>query len=152
MRKHTRRKVYELVNPITHAMQGAAVTAKHLLDKLRMKELSAIESFRTGTATRHDWMAIADYLNLCECLALDGVGPEALEPCQMAQEALGSAHERLQRTGRLGVTGPELQALRDAYSFHDLQRQSISRSRYEDAIRTTAARIRSAPESVKVYA
>lgn len=152
MRKRCKRKHYALVDPVSLALQGAAVTEKHLLDKLRLKELSAIESFRTGVATRHDWMAIADYLNLCECLALDGVGPEALEPCQRAQEALGNAHSRLQTSGRLGMTGPELQSLREAYSYHDIQRQSISRSRYEEAIRKTVARIKSAPESVKVYA
>ena len=50
----------------------------------------------------------------------------------------------------IGVSGPELQALRDGYQFHDLQRQSISRSRYERAIVTTANRIRSAHPSLKV--
>lgn len=150
MRKRTRRKHYALVNPILHAIAGAAITDSADLDKVRMRELSSIESFRTGAATRDDWMAMADMLNITETLARDGVGPEALEACLRAQEALGAAHERHVKHGRIAVSGPELQALRDAYSFHDLQRLSISRSRYEQAIAKTANRIRSAHPSVKV--
>lgn len=150
MRKHTRRRVYELVNPIAHAIAGAAITDSANLDKLRMRELSAIESFRIGRACRQDWLALADMLNICETLARDGVGPEALEPCLAAQEALGACHDRHKRTGKLGFTGPELQAMRDAYGWHDAQRTNISRSRYEAGIQKTANRIRSAHPSVKV--
>lgn len=44
-RKHCRRKVYPLVNPIARAMEGAAITPDNLLDKLRLQELSAIDAF-----------------------------------------------------------------------------------------------------------
>ena len=152
MKKRTRRKVYLLANPIALAIEGAAITDASALDKLRLRELSAVESFRTGKATRDDWMSLADMLNICETLAKDGIGPEAMDPCQKAQDAPGAAKDRLDKHGRLLLTGPELQALRDAYEYHDLQRLSISRSRYERAIRDTANRIRSAHPSVKVYA
>lgn len=152
VKKRTRRKVYPLVNTIARAMEGAAITDATALDKVRMRELSAVESFRTGTATRDDWVALADMLDICETLARDGIGPEAMDPCMRAQEALGAAKQRLDKHGRLAVTGPELQALRDAYEYHDLQRLSISRSRYERAILDTANRIRSAHPYVKIYA
>jgi hypothetical protein len=150
MKKQCKRKVYALVNPIAHAMAGAGVTDPKLLDRLRIRELSAIESFRTGAATRQDWMDVADFLNITETLATEGIGPEALEACQRAQQALSEAFARRERTGKLGVTGPELQSMRDCYEFHDLQRTSISRARYEQAIAKTANRIRSAHPSVKV--
>ena len=150
-RKRTRRKAARVVeNPVLHAILGAAVTDTASLDKLRLRELSAIEVFRTGTATRQEWCDIADFLNICETLARDGIGPEALESCMRAQDALGEAHRRLHEHGRLAMTGPELQAVRDCYEFHDLQRISISRQRYEQAIAKTAARIKSAHPSVKV--
>lgn len=149
-RKRTRRKHFALVNPIEHAIAGAAITDGSLLDKLRVRELSAIEAFRTGRATAQEWRDLADLLNICETLATDGIGPEAMEPCQRAQDALGEAHRRLQEHGRLAMTGPELQALRDAYDYADLQRISISRLRYEQAIKRTADRIRSSHPSVKV--
>lgn len=151
-RKKCRRKVWALIDPIAHAIAGAAITDTASLDKLRMLELSAIEAFAKGRATSDDWRAIADLLNLCETLALDGIGPEALEPCTQAQEALGQAHARHKAGRPLLFTGPELQAVRDSFAFHDLQRTSISRSQYEQAIEKTPNRIRSAHPDLKVYA
>ena len=151
-RKKCRRKVWALIDPIAHAIAGAAITDTASLDKLRMLELSAIEAFAKGHATREDWRALADMLNLCETLGRDGIGPEALEPCTQAQEALGHAHARHKAGKPLLFTGPELQAVRDSFAYHDLQRTSISRSQYEQAITKTANRIKSAHPSLKVYA
>lgn len=150
-RKHCRRKHYPLVNPVGCAIAGAAITDTARLDKLRLLELSALEAFRTGQATPSDWRALADVANIAETMALDGIGPEVLEPCRLASEALGEAHARYKDRGKLGLSGPELQALRELHSYHDLQRSSISRGEYERAIKKTADRIRSAHPSVKVY-
>lgn len=149
MRKRTRRKVYPLFNPISYAIEGAAFTTERDLDKLRMLELTAIDQFAHGTATVRQWQDITDMLNLCETMAKQGIGPEALEACQRAQAALVEAAARYERTRRMGTTGEGLKAMRDLYEYHDLQRQSISRSEYESAIRVTSNRIRSkAPEVV----
>lgn len=151
-RKHTRRKVWPLVNPITMALAGAAITDTADLDRLSMIELSALDAFARGAATREDWRSLADMLNVSQTLSEDGVGPEALDANRAAQEALGACQERSKRHGgKLLFTGPELQAMRNAYEYADLQRSSISRSRLERAIRATADRIRSAAPSVKVY-
>jgi hypothetical protein len=149
-RKKTRRKHWNLVNPILHAIQGAAITDAASLNELRKREYLAVEAFRTGKATKDDWRSLADMLNLCETMALGGIGPEALEACGRAQEALGNAQQRYKAGKSLGFTGPELTAMREVYEYHDLQRQSVSRSEYERAIQTTANRIRSAHPSVKV--
>ena len=150
-RKHCRRKHYPLVNPVDCAIAGAAITDTARLDKLRMLELSALEAFRTGRATPDDWRALADCVNVAETMALEGIGPEVIEPCRQASEALGIAHLRYKQRGKLGLSGIELQALRELHEFHDLQRTSISRSEYERAIKKTGDRIRSAHPSVKVY-
>jgi hypothetical protein len=52
VRKRTKRKVYNLINPITHAIEGAALLEKHRLDSLRLIELTAIEAFAKGKAGR----------------------------------------------------------------------------------------------------
>jgi len=150
-RKRCVRKVYALVNPITMAMEGCAITPSDKLDKLRMLELSAIEAFAKGRATPDDWRALADMLNVTETMAGMGIGPEALEPCMQAQAALGAAHARHKAGKPLLFTGPELQMLRDCYEWHDLQRQSVARSQYEAAIKRTGDRIRSAAPDVRVY-
>lgn len=150
-RKHCRRKHYPLVNPVDCAIAGAAITDTARLDKLRLLELSALEAFRTGQATPSDWRALADVANIAETMALDGIGPEVMEPCRLASEALGEAHNRYKSMGRLGLSGPELQALRELHAWHDTQRTSIARSEYERAIKKTADRIRSASPKVKVF-
>ncbi len=151
MRKHTKRRIYELVNPIKHAMEGAAFTSQQHLDALRIRELAAIEAFAKGQATVREWHEMTAMLNLAEMMAKRGIGPEVLVACQKAQEALIEAQQRFEKTKRMGTTGVGLQALRDLYEFHDLQRQSVARSEYESAIKAMTNRIRSkAPEVVEL--
>ena len=40
MRKKTRRKVWALVNPIQHAIEGAAITPEDKLNQLQLRELT----------------------------------------------------------------------------------------------------------------
>ena len=142
MRKRTRRKHYTLVNCVTHAIEGARVADDKLLNAVRMLELSAIEAFRTGTARRTEWQSVVDMLNVCETMAEGGVGPEALVACKAAEEHLIDAARRYEKTGRMGMTGPGLQSLRDVFAYHDLQRQSISRSKYAEFIAKTVKAIK----------
>lgn len=151
MRKHTRRKHWQLINPILHAIQGAAITPSEELDQLRMKELAAVEAFAKGTAALQDWQDITAMLNLTETMAKDGIGPEALPVCKAAQEHLVEAAQRYERIEKMGTTGPGIQSFRDLFQYHDLQRQSVSRSEYERAIAKTLARVRSkAPEVMEL--
>ena len=147
MKKRTRRKVWPLVNPISYAMEGAAYAGQDALNRLRLLELAAIEDFAKGKATIYTWQTITDMLNLCEVMARKGIGPEALEACERAQAALVAASKRYEATKRMGTTGEGLQAFRDLFAYHDLQRQSVCKADYEKAIIATRNRIKSrAPE------
>jgi hypothetical protein len=151
-RKRTHRKVWPLSNPIALAIDGARITDDVRLDQLCLLELSAIESFKTGTATQDDWRAMADLVNLSETMCGMGIGKaEVLPTAQLVEQALGEAQVRFQTTGRIGTTGPGLQAMRDLQEWHHVQRTSVARSVYEQAIVQTRNRIRSAHPSVKVY-
>ena len=143
MRKQTRRKVYRLVNPISYAMEGASITPNEILDKLRQKELISIEAFRMGKADLADWQMINDMANLCEVMAKSGIGPEALKAAERTHEYLLEAYHRYNKTKRMGTSGLGLVAFRDCYEYHDLQRQSISRSVYEQMLTKTMNQIRS---------
>jgi hypothetical protein len=81
--------------------------------------------------------------NLTQTLAGMGVGYEAMPDAHKAEAGLIEAAERFQRTGKMGLSGPAIQALRDVIEWHSLQRSSIPRSQYEQAIRLTGARIKS---------
>jgi hypothetical protein len=143
MRKKKHRKVYSLVNPIFHAIEGAAITDEDTLNKLRDNELKAIEAFRLGAANEMDWKVISEFCNLAESMARDGIGPEALVATSAAQEALKEAHDRYLRIGKMGTTGQGLTAFKDAYEYHDLQRQSVARSVYERHIERVYNKIKS---------
>jgi hypothetical protein len=142
-RKKCRRKVWALVNPIEFAVSGAAIAPRKDLDQLLMREIGALDAIVRGHGTLKEWQDLAALNNLTMTLAGQGVGPEALEAAQKAEAALIDAAARFQSTGRMGFTGPAIQAIRDVIEFHDLQRSSISRSDYEKAIQLTIARIRS---------
>ena len=150
MRKRCVRRHYALINPIQHAIAGAAVTDDRLLAHLKTVELSAIESMRTGKASREDWKAMADMTNLAESMGKDGIGPEVLPYAKAAEEALIRAHGRHAEGKGLGMDAEGLQALRELAEWHHLQRTSISRAEYERAIKRCADRIRSMKGSAVV--
>lgn len=143
MRKRTRRKQYALVNPIAHAIAGACITDEQSLDKLRLGELAAIDAMARGGATIEDWRLLADMVNICETIADNGVGPEALPHCHQLQEDLILAAQRFEKNGRMGLTGVGLKAAREVYAYHDAQRINITRADYERFIEKTRNRIRS---------
>jgi hypothetical protein len=148
VRKRTRRKIYALVNPIEMAIQGATITPNSQLDKLRALELSAIDAIARGQGTVSDLEAMRDMINLAETMARGGIGIEVLEPCEKAEHELVSMVARYNRTRRIGATGPGLEAFREAFRWHDLQRTSIDRSEYERYIQKTANALRAGRATV----
>jgi hypothetical protein len=150
MRKQTKRKFWKLIDPIRHAILGAGITQNHLLDKLRLTELASIDAMTRGLGTLQDWQELTDMMNISEVMALDGVGPEVLPHCQQAQNALEQAALRYQSTMRMGLSETGINALRDVFEYHDLQRRSISRSEYEKYIIKTRQRIMSRAKEVVV--
>ena len=148
MKKKTKRQHWKLIDPLRHALLGAAITQSHLLDKLRLRELAAIEAMSKGNGTLVEWQELADMMNICEVMGSSGIGAEALPHCQQAQEALTEAARRFEKTGRMGLSGVGLQALREVYEYHDLQRSSVPRSVYEQMIVKTRNRVRSKSKEV----
>lgn len=73
MRKQCKRKIWSTaINPVAHAIAGAAITTDDVLFKLRMNEYSALDSIIRGEGTVLHWQVIVDTLNVAECMALDG--------------------------------------------------------------------------------
>jgi hypothetical protein len=150
MRKTTKRKHWKLIDPVRHAILGAGVTQEHLLNKLRLTELAALDAMTKGFGTIQDWQELTDMMNISEVMARDGVGPEVLPVCQQAQEALEQAAKRFEKTRKMGLSGTGINALREVFEYHDLQRRSISRSEYEKYIIKTRQRIKSQAKEVVV--
>ena len=95
-----------------------------------------------------EWQELADMMNICEVMASNGIGPEALPHCQDSQEALTQAARRFESTGKMGLSGVGLNAIREVYEYHDLQRSSVPRSVYEQMIVKTRNRVKSKSKEV----
>tara|TARA_R110000868_G_scaffold409618_1_gene695482 strand:+ start:462 stop:920 length:459 start_codon:yes stop_codon:yes gene_type:complete len=150
MRKKCRRKVYQLLDCVSHAIAGAAITTDEQLKLLKDKELAAIEAIRTGNATVYTWQELVDMNNICQVMARQGIGPEALVDCMIAEIELKHAAKRFEATGRMLLTGTGLRAINEVLEWHHLQRTSISRSEYERMIDKTRNKLRSRSKDVTV--
>ena len=150
MRKQCRRKVYQLVDPIAHAIAGAGITTDDCLKQLKDKEQAAIEAMRTGNATVWTWQELVDMNNICQVMARHGIGPEALPDCMMAEIELKHAAKRFESTGKMLLTGTGLRAINEVSEWHQLQRTSISRAEYERMIEKTRNKIKSKSKDVTV--
>lgn len=144
MRKQTRRKIWDTsLNPVTHAMTGAAIADEESLNILRKKEQGSLHAFRHGTANKHDWNNINAVVRLAESMANAGIGPEVMVHAKIAEMHLLDAHERYKRIGKMGSTALGLQSFQDIIEYHELQRTGVARSVYEKHIKKVADMIRS---------
>lgn len=148
MRKRTKRKMWNLIDPLTHAIVGAAITPRPTLDKLRFLEYSALEAITKGNGTIQDWRTLVDVLNLSEVMAKAGIGPEVLPICEKAQEALHKAAMHYQKTLHMVLDYKGIEALRDLIEYADLQQASISRSEFEKYVKKTRDYIKSNSDKV----
>jgi len=124
------------------------VTEDRLLDKLRMRELSAFDSMVKGWGTVEDWRVLVDMMNIAEMMGKSGIGPEVLPYCEEGCQAMTEAARRYQKSMKMGLSGVGINALREICAYHDLQRTSVSRSVYETMITKTSNYLRSKGKDV----
>ena len=148
MRKKTKRKHWALLDCVSHAIVGAAITHRERLDKLRLLEYSALDAMIKGQGTVQDWRTLVDVMNLAEMMGKSGIGPEVLPICEKAQESLHKAAMRYQETMRMGLDGVGIQAIRELIEYADLQQASIPRSEFEKYIQKTKNYIKSHGDKV----
>lgn len=138
MRKRCRRRVWSTdINPIAHAIAGACITDPSSLNELRVGEVRSLELMKTGEAGVQEWQILCDMMNIAETMGRNGIGPEVLEHCEIANEALHRAAKRYEATKKMGLSGEGLKALGDIMEYHDLQRTSVSRAKYQQMIEKT---------------
>jgi hypothetical protein len=143
MRKRTKRKIWNRIDPVAHAIAGAAKIDEASLNIMRINELAAIDAMAHGQGTLTDYRLLADMLNVSERMAENNIGPEALDACRPFNDELAAMAQRYERTGKFGFAGGGLALAQDVYQYHDLQRQSITRAQYENMIKKTADYLRS---------
>ncbi len=96
-----------------------------------------------GNATTNDWRILVDMLNIAEIMAINGIGIEVLEVCEIVQKEMEAAAHRYEKTRKMGLSGTGIRYIKELYELHDLQRTSISRAEFERMIDKTINYIRS---------
>ena len=87
-----------------------------------------MEKMRTGQADVYVWQRLVDINNICQVMAQQGVGPEALPDSLMAEIELKHAAKRFEATSKMLLTGVGLKSMQEVLQWHHLQRTSVSRS------------------------
>lgn len=108
-----------------------------------------MEAFRKGVATTQDWNNINAVVQLAESMAAANIGPEVMVHVKIAEMHLLDAHERYKRIGKMGSTGPGLQAFQDIIEYHELQRTAVARSVYEKHIKRVTDMIKSRSSKIR---
>lgn len=143
-RKKCRRKVWAVGDAVSVAIAGARVIDDQRLADLHAVERTALEAFQFGRAEWKHWGAITGVVQAARVLVEFGVGPEVLPTIERVERFLEAAQARHEATGRLGATGPDLQAVRDLFEYHDLQRTSVDLATYQRAVEKAINRARNA--------
>lgn len=142
MRKKCRRKVWSTnIDSVAHAIAGAAITTQDVLDRLRMDEYNALDCIMRGVGTDDHWQILCNTLNVAECMALDGIGPEVLPCCERVEKALLKSADYYRKHGRIVLDADGIKAVREMIEYADLQQKSISRAQFERFIQKTRNKV-----------
>ena len=109
----------QLPDPLAWVLGGLKpITTSHeSITLVRIKNHSAIQSIRSGTATINDVDVLIAAFNIAEALAQIGQGADWLPEIRAAQDALASAGNR----SKYLFSGAELTAVNLGMEIHDAQ-------------------------------
>lgn len=132
------------------AIEGACITPQETLKTLTDRESEAIDAMMKGKGNLRYWQDIVDMNNVCQTMGRNGIGPECLVDCMMAEIELKAAAKRYEKTGKMGLTAVGIKSIQNVQEWHKLQRASISRKEYENQIKKTLSKLRSRSSEVEV--
>lgn len=117
MRKRTVRKVYDLINPITHAMYQASRLTTAEWNKQMVPVIAAVDLLTKGQWKPDNWQPLFECLNRIESLTkLNNV--DASEFINDAQKAMVDALDRKQTIGATAFKASELEVVREVVNVY----------------------------------
>ena len=130
--------------PLHIAARNAAVSPRSVREELELIELAALDCITRGHGTWRDVQKLADACNIASTLAKEWkVGDaECIYALRNGEVAIIHCAARLERTGKIGFSGSELQDVREMLSWAHAQRDAVDRKTFLAAIKLTQARIR----------
>ena len=151
--RQRRSKRYVLhITPLELAIRNAATAPKQSRDTLALSDLSTLDAITRGKGRLSDFRYLVDICNLCEVLAKDYRigGEEVLAAIKAAESAFLSCARRIETTGKIGFSGPELAAVREMLEWASAQREAASRGVYLSAIKLLSARVKGGSVTVEM--
>jgi hypothetical protein len=140
MRKRSKyRPKAQLTDPLTWVLAGMrpVLTAKEVMDNVRIKNHLALRCVVEGTATRKDMDVLIEAFNITEALARvdPALGRDWAEEIKAGQDALLAMGKRGVSLGdRFVFTGAELNAANTVMELHDAQLDRCTVAQMEKAI------------------
>lgn len=140
MRKRSKyRPKPQLTDPLTWVLAGMkpVLTAKEVMDNVRIKNHLALRCVVDGTATRKDMDILIEAFNVTEalCRVDASLGRDWSEEIKAGQDALLAMGRRgLAKGDRFVFTGPELNAANIVMEIHDAQLERCTVAQMEKAL------------------
>ena len=141
------------MTPIETAIRNAAIVPSQSRSLLRTADLSTLETITRGKGRLSDFRYLVDISNLCETLAKDfkiEENGEVMKAVKAAEAAFLSCAKRIETTGKIGFTGPELTSVREMLEWAQAQREAASRGVYLAAIKLLGARVKGGSVTVEM--
>jgi hypothetical protein len=140
MRKRSKyRPKPQLPDPLNWVIAGMrpVLTAKNVMDNVRIKNHLALRCVVDGTATRKDMDVLIEAFNITEALCrIDAaLGRDWSKEIKEGQDALLAMGKRgVAKGDRFLFTGPELSAANTVMEIHDAQLERCTISQMEKAL------------------
>lgn len=130
--------------PIQIAARNAEVSPKSVREELELIELAALDAITRGHGTWRDVQKLADACNIASTLAKEWKmgDAECIYALRNGEVAIIHCAARMERTGKIGFSGSELQDVREMLSWAHAQRDVVGRKVYLDALKLTMAQIK----------
>lgn len=107
-------------------LQMLADHSRKALDLTQLRDLmvavhSSLRAIEDGAGTEDDITQLAVASNIALIFAERGLGTEYIPEVKEAQRHIVDAQERLKQSGKVGLTGPGMLAIRRMLELHDEQ-------------------------------
>ena len=128
MRKRSKYRPRQLVNPLAYVLESITPVAKHesYLVDLEIKNHAAMAALTRGQATRDDIDALIGMVNVAEALYRMDFGREYGDVVQAGLDALHAVAKRGAASGRFILRAEEMSALNTIMELHDAQMRVIT--------------------------
>ena len=138
MRKHTKRKVRVLINPL-HRIEGMTKVMSHdngaWTTKWAIANRLALQAVLTGTADKHDVSVLIGVCSIVHAFLEAGLGEQYAAEFTKAHASIQALVQRHSTTGSSALRYDERESIEFLLELHDAMLEEITVDQLESAIK-----------------